>query len=55
MKHDWVPVNTLLKSFPTYPNYPVCRVCGIVQRADGFNKDKECKGPCKISLREATI
>jgi hypothetical protein len=52
LKHIWVPVNELLHTTETYK---VCKTCGYVLRADGANKDKDCKGPCKITLRNATI
>jgi hypothetical protein len=50
LKHKWVPVNTLLSTETA--TYPVCKRCGIVMRADEANKDKECKGPVKITLRK---
>jgi hypothetical protein len=53
LKHEWVPVNTLLSTETA--TYPVCKRCGIVMRADEANKDKPCKGPVKITLRNATI
>ena len=35
---------------PSVLPYPVCRVCGIVQRRDG--KNSPCKGPVSIGLRD---
>ena len=40
MKHNWVPINELIHTKDTYK---VCKTCGYVLRADGTNKDKECK------------
>ena len=39
MKHDWVPVNTLLSTETA--TYPVCKRCGYVQNKK--NKDGECR------------
>src|SRR5208337_2311216 len=39
MKHNWVPVNTLLSTETAI--YPVCKRCGYVQNDQ--NKDRECK------------
>lgn len=36
---------------PSLLPYPVCRVCGVVQRKDGHNTP--CKGPTAIATREA--
>ena len=38
---------------PSMLPYPVCRVCGVVQRKDGQNSP--CKGPVSISTREASV
>lgn len=50
LKHNWVPACQLLSTETA--TYLVCKRCGIVQRADGLNKDKPCKGPVKITLRK---
>lgn len=50
LKHNWVPAHTLLSS--ETGSYLVCKRCGYILRADGANKDKECKGPVKIGLRK---
>jgi hypothetical protein len=39
LKHNWVPINTLLTTDTA--TYPVCKRCGYVQ--NDLNKDKECK------------
>lgn len=50
MKHIWVPACQLLST--EVGTYKVCKRCGYILRADGANKDKECKGPVKITLRK---
>lgn len=36
---------------PEKDNWPWCLVCGLVKRRDG--KNKPCKGPTRIALRDA--
>ena len=40
--HDWF--------LPRRFAYPICRICGIVQRRDG--KNKPCKGPTRLRPME---
>lgn len=37
----------------TAPPWPVCTVCGIVQRADGQNRP--CKGPTRLREMEKSM
>jgi len=41
MKHNWVPVNTLLTT--DCATYPVCKRCGYVQ--NDKNRDAPCVRP----------
>lgn len=42
MTHDWYR--------PRQYAYPICRICGVVQRTDG--KNKPCKGPTRLRPME---
>ena len=43
-EHKWV-----LRDTTSGKKYDICKVCGIVRRAD--DKNLPCKGPTKIGLR----
>ena len=45
MTHDWYR--------PRQYAYPICRICGVVQRTDG--KNKPCKGPTRLRPMEGEI
>lgn len=42
--HDWYR--------PRQYAYPICRICGVVQRRDG--KNKPCKGPTRLRKMEGS-